>query len=279
MAHPADPRADHQAGPPPLAGGARPGGAEPRMGPGIHALMDALPETYWRYVARHELFLRIWERHRTPQPRYRVLDVGCGAGGLLAYLAARAPITPVGLDLAPETLVYSRKRGLSALGIADALALPIRSGSADLVIAQEVVEHVADDGRLLTDVTRVCRPGGLVLVVAPAYGALWSSRDVRLGHYRRYTLPQLAERVQAAGLDVLRRTYLDLFLVPLMGAAIALAPRTADGVPDLPHDAPGGIGLVNQLLLAVSRAEAAVALRAALPFGVAALVLGARPAR
>lgn len=262
-----------------MKGGARPGGAEPRMGPGLHALMDALPETYWRYVARHELFLRLWERHRAPQPGYRVLDVGCGAGGLLAYLSARAPVTPVGLDLAPEALVYARKRGIRALGLADATALPLRSESADLVVAQDVVEHVADDGRLLADVARVCRPGGLGLVVAPAYGALWSSRDIRLGHYRRYTLSQLAARVEAAGFDVLRRTYLDLFLVPLMGVAIALAPRTADGVPDLSHDAPVGTGLLNRLLLGVSRAEAAVALRAALPFGVAALVLGARPAR
>ena len=241
--------------------------------------MDALPETYWRYIARHELFLEIWKRHRVPQPRYHVLDIGCGAGGLLGYLAARAAITAVGFDVAPEALVYARRRGLHALGIADAARLPIRDESADLVIAQDVVEHVADDGRLLEDLARVCRPGGLALIVAPAYRALWSSRDVRLGHYRRYRLGELAARVKAAGLDVVHRTYLDFSLAPILRIAVALAPRSADGVPDLPQDAPGGMGLTNRLLLAVSRAEATVARRVALPLGASALVLGARPAR
>jgi hypothetical protein len=76
---------------------------------------------------------------------------------------------------------------------------------------------------------------------------------------------------------VVYRTYLDLFLVPLLGIAVTVAPRTPDGLPVLPFDAPGGSGLVNRLLLALSRVEAAVALRAALPLGVTALVLAARP--
>ena len=243
----------------------------------MHAVLDRLPETYWRYVARHELFRRLWERHRTPQARYVVLDVGCGAGGLLAYLAAHAPVTPIGFDLGPEPLAYGRKRGLNALGVADAVALPIRPASVDLIIAQDVVEHVADDTALLAGMVETCRPGGLALILAPARQGLWSTRDVRLGHYRRYTLEQLTARVAAVGFDILHRTYLDLFLVPLLGTAVALARRTRDGVPDLPVDAPAGSGLVNRLLLAVSRVEAAVALRAPLPLGVAALVLGARP--
>jgi SAM-dependent methyltransferase len=268
---------DRQAGPPGVTEGTRPQGARPRMAAGCHAVLDALPETYWRYVARHELFRRLWERHRTHQPRYRVIDVGCGSGGLLAYLAARAPIAPVGLDVVPDALVYGRRRGLRALAAADALELPLRSESADLVIAQDVAEHVADDGQLLSELVRVCRPSGLALIVVPAHGALWSTRDTRLGHYRRYTLSQLAERVQRAGFVVLRRTYLDLFLLPLLAAAVAAAPRTADGVPDLPYEAPGGAGLVNRCLVTLSRAESALALRARIPFGVAALVLAIRP--
>jgi SAM-dependent methyltransferase len=249
----------------------------PGTATGMHAVLDRLPETYWRYVARHQLFRCLWERHRAPQPRYVVLDVGCGPGGLLAYLAAHAPVVPIGLDLVPDALAYCRRRGLSALGVADAIALPVRPASVDLVIAQDVVEHVADDTALLAGLGQTCRPGGLALIVAPARQGLWSTRDVRLGHHRRYTLERLAGSVAAAGFDVLHRTYLDLFLVPLLGIAVSLAPRTAEGVPDLPFEAPGGSGLVNQLLLAVSRLEAAVALRTPLPLGVAALVLGRRP--
>jgi SAM-dependent methyltransferase len=245
----------------------------------LHEVLNELPQTYWRYAARHELFLRLWERHRQPRSRYRVLDVGCGSGSLLAYLAARAPVTPVGMDLFPGALTHARRHGLHPLSVADAAALPIRGECVDLVLAQDVVEHVADDAALLANAARVCVPGGLALVAAPAFQALWSTRDVRLGHHRRYRLARLAERVRAAGFELLHRTYLDLFLVLPLGAAVALAPRSADGVPHLPFEAPGGSGFVNRALLTVSRAEAAVALRLGLPVGVTALVLGVRPGR
>jgi SAM-dependent methyltransferase len=246
------------------------------MDPSLHTLLDQLPETYWRYVVRHEFYRRLWERHRAPRSRYVVLDIGCSAGGLLAYLAARGPVIPVGLDVVSDGLALARRRGVRAVSLADASALPVRAASVDLAIAQDVVEHVADDVGLLAGMARICRPGGLALIVAPAHRALWSTRDVRLGHYRRYTLAELVARVAAAGFAIRHRSYLDLFLVPLLRIAVALAPRTPDGVPDV-SVAPGGRGLANQLLTAISRLEAAVALRATLPTGVAALVLGMRP--
>jgi ubiquinone/menaquinone biosynthesis C-methylase UbiE len=249
------------------------------MAPHLYGVLDRLPSTYWRYVARHRLFLRLWERYRAPRPRYRVLDVGCGPGGFLEYLSARTAIDPVGVDLYPEALAYGRRRGLRALCVADAARLPFRDERFDLVVAQDVVEHVADDVALLEGLARVCEPGGLALVVAPAGTALWSTRDVRLGHHRRYTLDELTARVGDAGFRLLHRTYLDLWLLPVLRAAVAVARRTPDGIPDLPHEAPGGVGVLNAVLRGVSRAEAALTLRVSLPLGVSALVLGARPAR
>src|SRR3954469_5201991 len=100
------------------------GAAAPPMGPEIYALLDAVPDTYWRYVARHELFFRLWQRHREQRATYRVLDVGCGTGGLLAYLAKRSQIAPVGVDLFPGALPYCKGRGIHAVSAADATALP-----------------------------------------------------------------------------------------------------------------------------------------------------------
>jgi len=117
--------------------------------------------------------------------------------------------------------------------------------------------------------------GGLVLVVVPAFGLLWSARDVQLGHHRRYRLPRLRERMTAAGFEIVHGTYTDSWLFPLLAGAILLAGRTPEGLADLRDDAaPGNRGLANRLLLAVSRLEAAWTLRWRLPFGVAVLAAG-----
>jgi methionine biosynthesis protein MetW len=245
------------------------------MNPQIYALLDTVLETYWRYVARHELFAKWWSRYRQPRNRFRVLDVGCGTGNLLAYLAKRTAIAPAGIDLFPNTLPYCRRRGIDAVGAADATALPFRADMFDFVIAQDVIEHVEDDVRALQEMYRVCAPGGMALVLAPAFTFLWSARDVRLHHYRRYTLNQIAQRLYEAGFEVIHRTYTDLFLLPLLWAAITVAPRTPDGLADLEAEGtPGASWLLNQALLAVSRLESIFAYHACLPFGVSAVVLG-----
>jgi SAM-dependent methyltransferase len=251
--------------------------ADAPMLPRYYRLLDAIPETHWRYVARHELFLQLWASHREVHARYRVLDIGCGSGGLLAYVAGHSPSLPVGVDLFPDTLVYCHRRGIRNVSAAAATTLPFADGVFDFVVAQDVVEHVRDDAAALAEMFRVCAPGGIALVLVPAFRSLWSSRDLRLGHYRRYTLAEIGDGVASAGFLFLRRTYTDLLLFPVLRATVALAPRGLDGVPEVNLDAPGGKGLVNRALLALSRLEAAWVRRASLPFGVSAVVLARKP--
>lgn len=250
----------------------------PPMEKHIYELVDSLAETYWRYVARHEAFAQLWKQYQRPQPQYNVLDVGCGTGGLLSYLMRRAPVNAVGVDLFAGTLPYCQRRGIRSVGVADATALPFGAGTFDFIVTQDVVEHVANDRAALQEIARVCAPGGLVLVLVPAFQFLWSARDVELHHYRRYTVPQLADLIQQSGLVVSHRTYMDAWLLPLLWAAVLTAPRSADGTAQLASDAaPGQNGWLNQALLAVSRIESGIANRFGLPFGVSAVVLAHKP--
>ena len=245
------------------------------MADSVYETLDGC-ERYWRYVARHELFLRLWQRHSGKGAR--MLDVGCGAGTLLSFLERRTAMKGFGVDLYPEALRYCHRRGVSLVATANAVALPFPDATFDLVLCQDVVEHVREDLLSLSELRRVTAPDGLVMVVVPAHERLWTARDVRLGHHRRYRLGALCERLASAGFEVAHATYTDAWLVPLLAGAMLLAKRTPDGLADLADDAaPARNGLPNQLLLAVSRLEAAWTLRRRLPFGVAALAV-ARPA-
>ena len=103
----------------------------------------------------------------------RVLDLGCGAGDFTA-LAADAGAEVIGVDVAQAALrrASSRHPGLDfRLAPIDG-PLPLDDNAFELVWAGEVIEHVADTARWLSEVRRVLVPGGRLLLTTPNHGRL-----------------------------------------------------------------------------------------------------------
>jgi 2-polyprenyl-3-methyl-5-hydroxy-6-metoxy-1,4-benzoquinol methylase len=139
----------------------------------------------------------------------RVLDVGCGEGRFAAELA-REGAAVVGIDVAEEPLRRARELhpqldlrvvdGEGAWDLADA--------SFDVVWAGEVIEHVADTSAWLSEVRRVLRSGGSLLLSTPAHGRLAMLRlalstralaehfDPRGEHLRFYSRESLRELLE-----------------------------------------------------------------------------------
>jgi len=97
----------------------------------------------------------------------QVLDVGCG-GGLLAEEFARLGFTVTGVDPSEESLGVARRHAESeGLAItyrrATGEALPFADASFDVAYCCDVLEHVADLGRVVAETARVLRPGGVYL--------------------------------------------------------------------------------------------------------------------
>jgi 2-polyprenyl-6-hydroxyphenyl methylase/3-demethylubiquinone-9 3-methyltransferase len=111
---------------------------------------------FWLAAARADLI------PPAPHPRALLVDVACG-GGLFAPHARELGYRHVGVDLSRSGLEVAGNRGvLTAQG--DATALPLRSASADVVLAGEVLEHVPDLPGVVAEVCRVVRPGGTVVL-------------------------------------------------------------------------------------------------------------------
>jgi SAM-dependent methyltransferase len=95
----------------------------------------------------------------------RVLDAGCGGGGMPLSLAEHARHV-IGIDpidrFGQAGVVLARERGLDTLQFvrADGMALPFASGSFDLVLSHAVIEHVADAPQYLRECRRVLRQNG-----------------------------------------------------------------------------------------------------------------------
>jgi ubiquinone/menaquinone biosynthesis C-methylase UbiE len=119
-------------------------------------------------LARRSAFARA---HVTPGRR--VLDLGCGQGDLTAVLAA-AGGDVLGVEVAQAAVDRARRRHPElqfTLAPIDG-ALPLDDTSFDIVWASEVIEHVADTATWLSEVRRVLKPGGRLLVTTPNHGRL-----------------------------------------------------------------------------------------------------------
>jgi SAM-dependent methyltransferase len=104
----------------------------------------------------------------------RVLDAGCGGGGMPLSLADEARLV-VGIDPFPRFteagVRLGRERGFPHLhfALADGMALPFPDGSFDLVLSHAVIEHVADAPLYLRECARVLAPGGRVYLSTAPY--------------------------------------------------------------------------------------------------------------
>jgi ubiquinone/menaquinone biosynthesis C-methylase UbiE len=130
---------------------------------------------------RRSAFLR-----RELRPGERVLDLGCGAGEFTA-IAAEAGGGVVGVDVAQAALTRARQRlpGQDLRLVEIGAPLPFADCSFDLVWASEVIEHIADTARWLSEARRVLTPRGRLLITTPSHGRV----RLLLGGIERFSQP------------------------------------------------------------------------------------------
>jgi SAM-dependent methyltransferase len=119
-------------------------------------------------------------------PGDRALDLGCGDGEFTALLA-RLAASVVGVEVAQAAVDRAQDRhpqlDFRFAPIDD--PLPLKDHSFDLVWASEVIEHVADTARWLSEVRRVLVPGGRLLVTTPSHGRV----RLAVGGIERFSPP------------------------------------------------------------------------------------------
>jgi SAM-dependent methyltransferase len=94
------------------------------------------------------------------------------------------------VDVSASALSKLNERGAHVV-LGNVTALPLASDSFELVCALDIIEHVDDDGGALSELSRVTRMGGTVLISTPLHLSRWTKFDEFVGHRRRYEPSQL----------------------------------------------------------------------------------------
>jgi SAM-dependent methyltransferase len=229
-----------------------------------YALMRQQEDSHWWYRALRAAVLR----HLAPGlgPAARILDAGCGTGGMLAEVRGRfARAELVGVDFDEQAVHITAERGVADHVVRGSTnALPLSSASFDAAMSLDVLCHEGiDDSLAFAELKRVLRPGGLLIVNLPAFESLRGAHDVAVHTARRYEPQRLLQLAAEQDLKMEHSTCWNTSLSPLVWAWRRRGRLAGSGDSDLRPVAPA----LNTVLATLLRLEWMVADRVPLPFG------------
>jgi SAM-dependent methyltransferase len=211
----------------------------------------------------------------------KILDIGSGAGNMAHHLAQFGQV--FGIDYNPRPLLVAQQRGVP-VSQGSGNELPFPAAAFDLVALLDTVEHIPDELGVLQECARVLKPGGKLIVTVPAFMWLWSYNDEINAHERRYTAPELQQKLELCGLYIKRISYNNFFLFPAIAGIRVLRPYNPglksphlDQEPDVyqvdmePIPEPA-----NTVLHGVGWLEAEILERGHLPFGTSVIAIAAK---
>lgn len=183
-----------------------------------------LEDRMWYFQALNRRIVETLAPLVAPGPA-RLLDAGCGTGGLIRALrAARAEWAVTGLDVSPRACALARERTSAEIVEGSAGALPFPDAHFDAVVSADVLCQLDHPVRALCEFRRVVRSGGAVVVNAPAFQWLWSYHDEACQSRQRFTRAELVGLFAAAGLEVSYASYANMLPLPLIAVRRKLLP-------------------------------------------------------
>jgi len=211
-------------------------------------------------------------RELGPHLGQRIIECGAGIGNLTERLISKRELV-VAVDLHAPCLQAIRRRFPQAANLKTAemdagspQILELAPYGPDTVVAVNVLEHIKDDRAALGHFAQLLPKGGRLLLLVPAMRLLYGSMDRRLGHYRRYSRKELADKVSEAGFSI-RDQY---FMNALAGFGWFLNNR----VRHLTDQSSGQVRVFDSLIVPwMQQAER----RLRPPFGMSLMLVGEKP--
>jgi SAM-dependent methyltransferase len=184
------------------------------------------------------------------RPGDRILDMGCGEGRHMVRACQEKDTICTGADFGFDTLLFTRNKLAFHdqindlfcknyhMACMDVTALPFDSQSFDLVICSEVLEHIPNDDKAISELVRILKPGKSLAISVPR---AWPERicwklsddyfNANMGHVRIYPKKQIIEKICSRGLTFLGSHFAHSIHSPYWWLKCLVGPNRTDSLP------------------------------------------------
>jgi SAM-dependent methyltransferase len=133
-----------------------------------------------------------------------IVDFGAGIGTFSEILRERGfNVTCIETD--PEQLNTIKGKNFEAYET----ILALEDSQINNVVSYNVFEHIPNDDEIFAQIYQKMAKGGKFFIFVPACQNLYSEFDKKLGHFRRYELAELSEKVESCGFKIVHKEYFD----------------------------------------------------------------------
>lgn len=229
--------------------------------------MANMENTYWWHIGKRYLVRSLIGHHFGKKRDLKILEIGCGTGGLTRCLPKYGKVT--GFDISPEAVEFCKSKDLQDIYVQDISIL--NTGSYlkrfDLILALDVLEHLQDDVAAMEKVREMLADGGLFFINVPAHKFLWSEHDEALEHKRRYHRLELTKKLKDAGFEIVSSSYFVTLISPLIilyrlyGNIFGKSAYPKTSYVLLPR-------VLNNFMATLLKIETRILLKMRIPFGV-----------
>ncbi len=243
------------------------------MDPSFYKEYFELERAHWWFLARRNIITSLIERFIGVPHGQTIFDAGCGSGFFVRYLQ-KMGYQAAGADGFGPAVDYGRQQqGIQGISIMDQEKIDAPDASYDCVLALDVLEHLEDETKMIREMKRVLKPGGIMIVTVPAYRFLWGVQDTVAHHFRRYVRGEIVDTVVRGGgvRPIFSSYYNSLLFVPI--AAVRLLFRWFHIDTQRHSDYEIGPAWVNSLLYWIFNCEAYLLRLMSFPFGVSIVVV------
>lgn len=233
----------------------------------IYENESRIEQDHWWFVVRRELCKKYLQSQKKDAV---ILDIGSGSGSNLRLLQEMGFSNYRGFDLNPLAKKFCEEKKLGEVLIGDICNSGLAEASFDVIMATDVIEHIRDDDKVLSEIRRILKPGGMAIITVPCFQSLWSRHDEILMHQRRYELSQLTAKILGNKMTISEAYYFNFFLF----FPILLFRKISEKIGlKLESESAVNNRFLNNLFKIIFRFDVFVAQKIKFPCGVSAFVL------
>jgi SAM-dependent methyltransferase len=159
-------------------------------------------------------YIKTYRRRENPKDESIICDFGCSLGYMLKEIKKDEPdALMLGADVIDVSLAKLNKSNPDfMLFKLDIRHISFPDEMLDAAICLNVLEHIDDDEKVISEFNRTLKKGGVVCIVVPYGRKLYDYYDGACMHVRRYGKRELIGKLESAGFEILRSNFLNSLL-------------------------------------------------------------------